>query len=137
MSANKNDSKPGFFSRPTKDQCKDAGLALILIGLLVLQIGKHAWMTPVLIVVTLLLMIQPKLCKPFAALWFGLSEVLGTVMSKVILTIVFFLVVTPIAFVRRVGGKDSLQLKKWKKESGSVYRECNTTVGADDLEQMF
>ncbi len=130
-------AKPGFFSRPTKDQCKDAGMALILIGLLVLQFGKQAWLLPVLIVVTLLLMIQPRVIKPFAALWFGLSELLGTVMSKVILTLVFFLVLTPMALFRQLVGKDSLQLKRWKKDTASVYRECNAVVGPEDLEHMF
>ncbi len=130
-------AKPGFFSRPTKDQCKDAGMALILIGLLVLYFGGHSWLTPVLIVVTLLLMIQPKVIKPFAALWYGLSEVLGTIMSKVILSLVFFLVLTPMALLRQIMGKDTLQLKRWKKDKDSVYRESNAVVGPDDLEHMF
>jgi len=134
MAPNKN---PGFFGRPTRDQCKDAGYALILIGLIAWQISKAAWLGPALIVVTLLLMIKPELFKPFAALWFGLSEMLGTVMSKVILSLVFFVLVTPMALLRGAMGKDSLQLKKWKKDTGSLYRERDAVVTPHDLENMF
>lgn len=126
----------GFYN-VTRDQCKDAGLALILIGVIALQLSRAPWLPPALIVVTLLLMIKPTLFKPFAALWFGLSTLLGTVMSKVVLTVVFVVVVTPIALVRSMLGKDSLQLRKWKKDKGSVYRERGCVVTAHDLENMF
>lgn len=132
-----NDCKPGFFSRPTKDQCKDAGMALVLVGLIAFQITKQSWLMPALIVVVLLLMIRPTLFRFFAALWFGLSELMGTVMSKVILTLVFFLVVTPIALFRQFTGADAMGLKKWKKDQGSVFHERNVTVAAQDLENMF
>ncbi len=131
------DKTPGFFGRPTRDQCKDAGLALILVGLIALQISHAAWLGPALIVVTLLLMIRPELFKPFAALWFGLSELLGTVMSKLILSLLFFLMVTPVALIRKAMGKDSLQLKRWKQETGSLYRVRDAVVTAHDLENMF
>lgn len=131
------ETKPGFFGRPTKDQCKDAGMALILVGLIALQVSHAAWLGPALIVVTLLLMIRPELFKFFAALWFGLSELLGTVMSKVVLTLVFILVVTPMAMLRGLMGKDTLQLKKWKKDTGSLYRVRDAVVTAQDLEHMF
>ncbi len=137
MSAGTDKCKQGFFSRPTKDMCKDAGQALILIGLIALYFSKQAWLLPALIAVTLLLMISPPLFRPFAALWFGLSELLGTVMSKVILGLVFFLVLTPMALLRGVMGKDPMQVKKWKQGRDSVYRDCNATVTAHDLEHMF
>lgn len=44
--------------------------------------------------------------------WMKLSHVLGAVMSKVILSLVFFLVVTPVAMLRKLLSEDKLHLKK-------------------------
>lgn len=129
--------KPGFFSKPSKAQCRDAGLALILILLLFIAIGKYVKLAPWAILVTLLLMVQPKIFKPWAALWFGLSEVLGTVMSKVILSLLFFVLVTPVALVRKMRGADAMKMKLWKSGSDSVFRIRNQRIAAADLEKMF
>ncbi len=129
--------KDSLFPNPGKEQCKDAGLALILVLLLVVRIGGYAKLLPFAILATLLLMIWPKLFKPFAMLWFGLSELLGTVMSKVVLTIIFFVVVSPIALLRKMGGKDSLKLKQWRLGKDSVFRTRDEVVTPEDLQNMF
>jgi large-conductance mechanosensitive channel len=53
----------------------------------------------------------PSLLGPFNRVWFKFGLLLGQVVNPVILGLVFFLVVTPIGTVRRLLGKDSLQLK--------------------------
>ena len=44
--------------------------------------------------------------------WYKLAEMMGFVMSKVLLSIVFFAVLFPIAMLYRLFNKDSLQLKR-------------------------
>ena len=44
--------------------------------------------------------------------WYKLAEVLGAVMSKVLLSIVFFVFLFPIAMLYRLFNKDNLQLKR-------------------------
>jgi hypothetical protein len=56
-------------------------------------------------------MTLPQLYRPVAVLWLGLSHLLGTVLSKILLTLVFFDVVTPIGLARKLLGFDSLKLK--------------------------
>ena len=43
--------------------------------------------------------------------WMSLAIVIGFVVSNVILTLFFFVVITPIAMVARLAGKDFLRLK--------------------------
>lgn len=129
--------KPAFHMGHDALACLNSGLALIFILLLVIFLGKHEFLMLPTLAVTLLLMIRPTLFRPFAALWLGFSEVLGRVMSKVILTLVFLLVVTPIALVRSLGGADAMQKKKWKQDTGSVYRTIDKTLGPEDLEHLF
>lgn len=121
----------------TPDKCKDAGLALVLICLLAFQ----AWKLPVLmllaVIFLLVAMTYPPVFKPFAKLWFGLSTALGTVVSKIILTVFFFLLVFPLGFLRRIMGKDAMQFKSWKKGQESVFRVRNHRFTAEDLEHPY
>lgn len=47
-------------------------------------------------------------------LWMGLAIVLGAIVSRVILTLLFYVVVTPIGLLRRLFGGDGLGLKRDK-----------------------
>ena len=51
----------------------------------------------------------PRVLLPLYRLWMGLALVLGHVMTRVLLTLVFFLVVTPIGLVRRVARRDPIE----------------------------
>ena len=117
----------------TPEQAKDTGMAMVLICLLLGYFGKFPKFLGFSIVLLLLTMAWPKAFKPLAGLWFGLSQVMGQVVSKIVLTLIFFLVVTPIGLIRRLIGADSLQLKKWKKGSESVFVERQGAIPDKDL----
>lgn len=55
--------------------------------------------------------LTPTILRPVYLIWMGIALVLGIVMTRVLLTIVFFLVVMPTALVLRILGKDLLQRK--------------------------
>jgi polyferredoxin len=50
-------------------------------------------------------------------LWMGLAEAMGFVMTRVILGVVFFGIVTPIGIVRRLAGGDPLGRRAGRAES--------------------
>jgi hypothetical protein len=105
----------------SSEKCKDAGLALTLICLLCYQVWKLEILILGAVVFLIVAMTYPPIFKPFARLWFTLSTAIGTVVSKIILTILFFLLVLPIGMIRRVLGKDSMRIKGWKKGNESVF----------------
>lgn len=119
-----------------KKEASDTGMALVLICLIVFLVtGTRQW---VLGAAGLLLlnMTWPMAFKYPAKLWLGLSHALGTVMSKLILSLLFGVLVTPVGLVRRLMGRDSMQLKSWKKpESAFVVRDHQYT--ANDIEHPF
>jgi hypothetical protein len=53
----------------------------------------------------------PRALVPLNWLWFKLGMLMGMVMSPLVMGIIFFVVVTPIGLIRRLGGADSLRLK--------------------------
>ena len=117
----------------TPEQAKDTGLAMVLICLLLGYLGKFPKFLGVSIILLLLTMACPRIFKPLAGLWFGLSHLLGQVISKLVLTLIFFLVVTPVGLIRRWTGADSLQLKKWKRGTDSVFVVRRGVVPNKDL----
>ena len=62
-----------------------------------------------------------KLLFPFNYVWFKFGVLLSRIMSPIILGLVFFLVVTPIAIIAKVFGKDFLRLNKKKNKKKTTY----------------
>jgi len=129
--------KPSFWLSATRAQARDTGMAMVLICLLVAKIGDKPKFISLAIIILLLDMIWPSFYKPFAKIWFGFSHILGTVMSKVILSLTFFLVLTPMGLLRKISGKDPMRINTWKNGSESVFRVRDHTFDAGDIEQPF
>ena len=120
-----------------RQRAVDTGMALTLLCLIAaLVTRKPGW---VVSATTLLVvnMTAPRVFGPAAKVWFGLSGLLGAVMSKVILTLVYFLVLTPVGLLRRALGKDTLRLKAFKKGPESVFVTRTAPFTAADLKTPF
>tara|TARA_Y100000768_G_C23962801_1_gene676265 strand:+ start:58 stop:468 length:411 start_codon:yes stop_codon:yes gene_type:complete len=59
----------------------------------------------------------PILLKPIYILWMIFAVILGWVMTRVILSLVFYLIITPIGLLTRLLGEDFLALKKSNSDS--------------------
>ena len=86
-------------------------MAVVLVLLLVSVFIQNPDYTKVAIVALILTMTIPSVYKYLAVIWFGFSQLLGIFISRIILTLVFFLVVTPVGLVRKLMGYDTLKLK--------------------------
>ena len=53
----------------------------------------------------------PKVLTPIEIAWMALAKVLSIVVTNILLTLTFFLVITPIGLLMRLLGKDLLKLK--------------------------
>jgi len=110
------------------------GGMLILIGALLFVFAKL--LAPIFIGIGGLLAIVaflfPVLLLPLQKSWMALAVVLGFIMTRVILSILFYLVITPINLISRLFGKDFLNLKieKDKKSYWNIrdeeYKQSST-----------
>ncbi|MHA3770828.1 hypothetical protein ACXR0O_04750 [Verrucomicrobiota bacterium sgz303538] len=72
-----------------------------------------------------------------AQLWLKLSHLMGAVMSRLLMVLVFFLVVLPTALLRRLlTRRDELRLKR-KSDGASYYTEEVRTYTARDLQHPW
>lgn len=77
----------------------------------------------------------PSVSKLINWAWYKLAEGMGWIMSKVILSVVFFIFLFPIALLSRIFGKrDPLNLKR---PSDSTWVERNHGYTGKDLENMW
>ncbi len=120
-----------------QNQARDTGLALLLILLLIVYFSENVTLIIPGIGVLVLIMIWPKIFSPFVPFWFGLSSVLGTIVSKIILSLLYFLIVTPVGIFRRMIGKDSMRLKDWRNGRESVLLERNHTFTQKDIDKPY
>jgi hypothetical protein len=121
----------------SRDQCKDAGMAFTLLFILLGLFVGNDYFVFAAVGVLVLTMTAPRVCKPLAAIWFGLARVLGTIISKIVLGVVFFMIVTPVAVIRRLLNKDSLRLREFKKSRDSVMDKRNHTFEPMDIQKPF
>ncbi len=130
-----------FKQNITPIQCRDTALAFAFLSLLIWIFTKEVNFIYATMFIVLWAMIWPSSWKLPARLWFGFSHVLGFFMSKVLLSIIYILILMPVAIVRHMLGKDSLGLKKFtgtaeaKKTSAFVVREHTFTK--EDLENPY
>lgn len=65
-------------------------------------------------------LVRPTVLGPVHETWMKLSRVIGWFMSRLILIILFYLVMTPTALLLRMFGKDMLNIN-FKKDSSESY----------------
>ena len=67
-------------------------------------------------------------------IWLLIGEKLGNINSAVLLFLIYYLLLTPIAFLSRIGSKDPLQLKAPTK---SNFKELRHLYSAKDLQNPW
>jgi len=69
--------------------------------------------------------------------WYKFAEILGFVNSKILLSLVFFIFLVPIAFISRIFTKNkAMQLQK-KEDGESYYKDRDHTYSKTDFENMW
>jgi len=91
----------------------------------------RVWSIIVSSIFLILGLLNSKILTPLNKLWFKFGIFLGTIVSPLIMGIIFFFVVTPIGLFMRLLGKDLLNLKNnnkksyWIKKSGPKSKMKN------------
>ena len=75
------------------------------------------WSLTLSIIFFILGIINSRLLTPLNRLWFKFGILLGSIVSPIVMGIVYFLVVTPIGVFMRLLGNDLLKMKKVQKTS--------------------
>lgn len=116
---------------------KDTGIALTLLIALYTFFSTGKMILLAVIAMLVATATVPVIFSTPGKFWLKFSELTGTIMSKIILTVVFFFIVFPIGFFRRSTGADPLQLRLWKQENPSVFRQRKQQTTPKKLELPY
>ena len=81
-------------------------------------------------------LIAPGILKPFYKVWMTFAVIIGWVMTRLILSILFYSLITVIAILTRIIGKDFLNLKTNNKVSYWNNRDSDYELN-QDYEKQF
>ena len=79
----------------------------------------------------------PMFYYPFAMIWLGLTNLLGMVVSRILISVIYIIILLPMGVIRRAMGKDSLNLTGFKKDSKSVMIVRDHEFTAKDIINPF
>jgi len=86
------------------------------------DISVYGWLGAAL-VVGLITLLAPHLLRPLNKAWFLLGQLMGKIVSPLVLGIIFFVLITPIALMTRLFGRDELRIKKQSIDSYWIQRD--------------
>lgn len=116
-----------------KEKNIEKNILVIVVGMLVLsEVFKIRYFYFIGFLIGLLSIISPIIAIGIDWVWGKLGGVLGWVNSKILLTVLYFVILLPIAFIRKFFDKNLLQLGN-PKSKNSLYIERNYKYDKKDL----
>ena len=100
-------------------------VAFLIISLWPLLKGNdlRIWSLIISILFLILGLLKSKFLTPLKRIWIKFGELLGKIISPIVLAIVFFIVVTPIGLFMKILRKDLLNIKFTKDKSYWIKRD--------------
>ena len=114
------------------------GIILFIISAVLFYYNNQLYqnLTVIAAIFVLLGVLIPQLLKPIYLVWMTFAVILGWVMTRVILSVIFYLIMTPIGFLSRLLGEDFLALKKIESDSYWNHRDRLKEL-SQDYEKQF
>lgn len=121
------------FSKMNKGNLKS--ILVITVGFTILGFfSKTDWPFYVAIAVGLAAIISNRAAELINKIWFGLAKILGYVNSRILLTIIYYLFLLPMALLSRLSKNKTIILKQ---QGSSYYAERNHQFEKADFENPW
>ena len=117
----------------TCKECVDSAMSLILVFLILMVFTHNLFYVTSAIILLLFTMTIPTVFKPFAFIWLNFSKLLGGIISRLLLSIIFYVLVTPVGLIRRLLCNDTLKIKAFKDGPHSVFNTPCHLYTKDDI----
>lgn len=110
-------------------------LLVIVVGLLVFYlIFNNVYFIYASVAIGGLSLLIPTVGKGINWVWFKIAEVLGWINSRILLSLLYYIFLTPISLLYRIFKKNSLDIKAPSK---SIYEERNHIYSSKDLDNPW
>ncbi len=111
---------------------------LIIIWINDWELVRAAWIVSIIGLVFLMAgLLVPMWLRPVFIFWMLLALVLGTVVTRIIITIVFYLMITPIGWIRRTFGTRDLMGLRPDARRESYWIDRKDTFQSDQMKKQY
>ena len=84
-----------------------------------------------------LAILAPQLLRPVERVWMSIAGAMGWVMTRVVLTLLFYIAITPIGLLTRLAGKRFLDLGMDGEAESYWIRRSRTRRAREEYEKQF
>ena len=98
--------------------------------------GKFVWLAVIGALAGGVLWLIPQIAKPFYLAWYFVACCIGFVVGNILLSAVYYLVVTPIGLLVRASGRGAIR-RNLDRTSDSYWREAETVVDLTRYYRQF
>ena len=81
------------------------------------------WAFIIFLIFLILGLVNAKILTPFNKIWMKFGEILGSVISPLVMGVIFFGIVTPTGLLMKLIGKDILKLKRHKNNTYWIKKD--------------
>ena len=113
------------------------GVIGILISMKIHNINVSQWLWGIGFLFFILSFVLPSVLRPVYRLWMLLAYFIGGIVSRVILTVLFYVVLTPTGLVLRLFGKDVLDKKFEKNRESYWVKKDLTGITKEQYKKMY
>jgi multisubunit Na+/H+ antiporter MnhG subunit len=117
-----------------------AGMLLVL-AVLSYFLGRHSsrplWLSGAAVVIIILSLRFHGVLKPLHTVWMIVAFTMGWIVSRIVLTLLFFFIITPIGLLMRFFGKDILQRKIDRQRRSYWIKRQKTELTPERYERQF
>jgi len=115
------------------------GIVLLVIGaaLIIYEKTSYPYFLGLGLLLCLIGVISPSVLKAVYKIWMGFAVVLGFIMTRIILSLLFYFVFTPMRLIARIFGKKFVDLN-FKEDTESYWNKRETKLYEPiDTERQF
>ena len=126
----------------TKEEIRKFGIVIgsILLIIGVILLWKRNIYYPILMIIGVFLFVGglsiPIILKPIYIIWMIFATIMGWLMTRFILSLLFYGLITPISLIARLMGKKFIYLR-WDKINNSYWNYRSNKVQNVDYEKQY
>jgi len=126
----------------TKEEIRKFGIVIgsILLIIGVILLWKRNIYYPILMIIGIFLFVGglsiPIILKPIYIIWMIFATIMGWLMTRFILSLLFYGLITPISLIARLMGKKFIYLR-WDKINNSYWNYRSNKVQNVDYEKQY
>lgn len=121
-------------AKPIKSEPLKTVLVIVLGMMVIYLVNKSKWALLAALLIGVLGVSSPFLAKKIDFLWMKLAWILSLIVPNILLTIIFYFFLTPIALLSRLSQKNSLYLKNTES---SMFKDTTTKIEKSSFEKSW